>query len=187
FGVSGSLSPEVAHTLYIFMLTAAGIAFFLFLFFGSLGFIGQVLNGHRAGFPTTALPIGVAAVLIVNLSTLPLYNTYHIASIPLYFAKLLSFLLWGFAAWSFLLTLGIAVKNFWSTPPALSAWAYVFPIGIFIRATMAMARMTHLVFYRDVMLLLSIVLNLLWISALITTVRFLSNLRTAAASSNATS
>ena len=147
-----------------------GIFFFLYIFIGSLALSGHVSTKMHEALPTTMLPVGIASLIVLNLFAISGFNSMGDLSLTISQVGLLSVMLWGFEVWNFLVVLIIMLVR--PSKGNLSVWAYGFPLGLFATSTLKIMSTFNFGWLLWVFLMISALLNILWIYGWINTALF---------------
>jgi len=132
------LSKSLAQLIYFQIILGLGIAFFLFLFLGSLALASHAKDIKTLeSSPITIIPMGVASIIVINI--LLLSKLSGIFLIPIGLAIITSMILWGFELWNFGVALLVSVSKIPQMRPSISVWAYTFPLAIFSISSLQLA------------------------------------------------
>jgi len=159
------------HYIYFLLLMGLGIFFFLYIFIGSLALSGHVETKIHEVLPTTMLPVGIASLIIINLTTFVGLNGIKMFYFSPDAVGMISIMLWGFEVWNFLVALTIIISK--PHTESISVWAYGFPLGLFAVSTIKIMQLTNFGFIFDVFLFIAFSLNVLWVYGWVNTANFL--------------
>jgi len=153
-------------SIYTTTLLGFGIFVFQFIFYGTAAFFSFMMGRKDpASMPTTMLPLGAVSMIVINLMLIPTFNSLKIFYFPESFAETISLALWGveiiyFLVGSAVLFSGIRKRVF------LSAWAFVFPVGISIFSDFLLWDYLRYFFIKIFIFAISILLLIYYIYAL---------------------
>ncbi|KAA8922633.1 hypothetical protein [Thermoplasma sp.] len=176
------LRTQYFDTVMFLTVMGIGIAFFLFLFIGIMAFASYIRDlKANVPSPMLVLPVGVASIIVIN--TLVIASTRSVFQIAMPEALVVSFALWAFELWNFVVAMMISLKRVFREPASISIWAYTFPIAIFsvssfdLRSIMenyGYAAASSIIYYIGT--LAWAILIIAWIYAIVSTTVFLSHI-----------
>ncbi len=174
-GTAQGMTDMIASLIF------TGFGSILFIFVMTLVFIRYIFHPMPPAHLAPTMWVGIAPTSILTILALKLVKplalffqaTPEIEQTLNFISKPFGVMLWGFAAFWFLLavvvTLGVHQKS--PVPFALSWWAFVFPVGAFVVATGVLFQAIPLAFFQWIGLSALTFLLILWLVVAFNTLR----------------
>ncbi|CAC12492.1 conserved hypothetical protein [Thermoplasma acidophilum] len=180
---SSLMRTQYFNSIIFLTVIGVGIALFLFLFIGIMTFASYIRDQKaNAPSPMLVLPVGVSSIIVINI--LAIATAKSVFQIPMADALTVSFMLWAFELWNFVVAMMISLKRVFREPATISIWAYTFPMAIFSVSSLDLRSIigrygyitaSNIVYYIGIGAW--VILIVAWVYAVMSTAIFLSHIK----------